>query len=348
MAFAQLDFDLAAGHSSGAVPTILQPSDDAFAQAAACLRAGGLLGLPTETVYGLAANAADDAAVGRIFAAKGRPSDHPLIIHVAEAAALDLWAREISDEALRLAEAFWPGPLTLILKRGPSTSRAVTGGLDTVAVRVPQHPVALAVLRAFGGGVAAPSANKFGSVSPTTAAHVADGLGEAVGLIIDGGACNVGVESTIVDVSQTDPANGVAAILRPGGVPQEALAQVLGKPMPVRVSEQVRAPGQLPSHYAPEARVRIVDARELAAEAATLAARGLKVAVLTSHVNDFWPPGVEAVFLPANPEDAARRLYAALREVDQRQCHVVLSPLPLEVGVGVAVADRLRKAAGPR
>jgi len=204
------------------------------------------------------------------------------------------------------------------------------------------------LLRLFGGGLAAPSANRFGSVSPTTAAHVAKSLGDSVDLIIDGGPCRVGVESTIVDVSGVDPESGAAAVLRPGGVSIEALSQMAGVAVNVRSSAGVSAPGQLPSHYAPAAPVRLISERELAGEAATLAAQGLRVAVLTDDQNAHWPPGVVAIHLPRDPNLAAARLYAALHEVDQQACQVALTSLPLPAGLGAAVADRLRKAAGPR
>ncbi len=330
------------------MPRILPPTPDTLAEAANCLRQGGLVAMPTETVYGLAANASDDQAVGRIFAAKGRPTSHPLIVHLADAAMIDEWGHNLSSTARKLAAAFWPGPLTLIVKRHENTSLAVTGGLQTIGLRVPAHPVARALLQTFGGGLAAPSANKFGGVSPTTAAHVEASLGNAVDLIVDGGPCQVGLESTIVDVSETDAAAGVAAVLRPGGVTLEALAHVLGHAVPMRASDHVRAPGQLPSHYAPEAKVRLVSAREMPAEAATLTAQGLRVAVLTDKPHDEWPPGVVTVAFPADPEQAAPRLYDALRAVDAQGCQVALTCLPLEIGLGLAIADRLRKAAGPR
>jgi L-threonylcarbamoyladenylate synthase len=330
------------------VANVLPPTPENIALAAQVLRDGGLVGMPTETVYGLAANAADPKSVARIFGAKGRPSNHPLIVHLAHASKVANWAIDVSPLAQAFMDAFWPGPLTLIARRHLCTPLAVTGGMETVAMRVPKHPVALALLDAFDGGIAAPSANKFGSVSPTTAAHVAQGLGDAVDLILDGGACDVGVESTIVDVSASDPASGVAAILRPGGISREDLERVAGHTILMRASEVVRAPGQLESHYAPNAPVKLVSARELPGEAATLASQGLSVAVLTDETDADWPPGVVAIFLPKNPELAARRLYAALREIDLRKCHVALTCLPLAVGLGAAVADRLRKAAGPR
>ncbi|HEX8536244.1 MAG TPA: L-threonylcarbamoyladenylate synthase, partial [Cystobacter sp.] len=223
--------------------------------------------MPTETVYGLAANAEDELAVRRVFAIKGRPATHPLIVHVADAQALSSWARLVPEHAWRLAEAFWPGPLTLVLPRSPRATDAVTGGQDTVALRVPHHPLARAVLEALGGGVAAPSANRFGRVSPTTAEHVRADLGADVDLVLDGGPCTVGVESTIVDLSQEEP-----AVLRPGGLAVEELSRVLGRPVPVRVSSTVRVSGSLASHYAPRAGVVLAEPAEAAARVESLRA----------------------------------------------------------------------------
>jgi L-threonylcarbamoyladenylate synthase len=217
-------------------------------KAAEVLRAGGLVALPTETVYGLGANAEDPSAVARIFQVKGRPPSHPLIVHIGGAEHLDDWVQDVPATARLLAEHFWPGPLTLVLRRGRRVPLEATGGLETVAVRVPDHPVALALLTAFGGGVTAPSANRFGSVSPTTADHVRAELGEAVDFVLDGGPCEVGVESTIVDATGEIP-----SILRPGGVTREDLEAVLGFPIAVPSTSHVRVPGQHPSHYAPRA-----------------------------------------------------------------------------------------------
>ena len=292
----------------------------ARARAVETLRAGGLVAFPTETVYGLGADASNEGAVRRIFGVKGRPTTHPLIVHAADPWP---WAMESPAEAARLADRFWPGPLTMILRRSARASDAVTGGQGTVGLRVPSHPLALALLREFGGGVAAPSANRFGKVSPTTAKHVRDDLGGDVDFIVDGGPCAVGVESTIVDLS-----GGAPAILRPGGVTCEAIEEALGRRVPVREEGEVRAPGQLESHYAPRAEVVIATREEVESRAAELRKRGLKVEVL------------------ARPE--ARELYAALREADGRGADVVVVGRPAEEGIGLAVADRLRKAAGPR
>ncbi|ENO86872.1 L-threonylcarbamoyladenylate synthase, partial [Thauera linaloolentis] len=216
---------------SGAKPRgrIEPPTLVAIREAAALLRAGDIVGMPTETVYGLAADALNPAAVNKIFAAKGRPADHPLIVHLPSADHLPRWAAAIPKDALALARAFWPGPLTLILKRAPEVPDEVTGGQDTVGLRVPSHSIALAMLLVFGSGIAAPSANRFGRISPTTAAHVREELGERVAMVVDGGPCAVGIESTILDFSRDVP-----EILRPGAITPEAIARVIGRRPRVR------------------------------------------------------------------------------------------------------------------
>lgn len=330
------------------------PTPAALAAAAERLRAGSLVAFPTETVYGLGADAARDDAAARIFAAKGRPASHPLIVHLADAAALDDWAAEIPAAARALAAAFWPGPLTLVLRRSPRVADAVTGGLPTVGLRVPSHPVAQALLAAFGGGLAAPSANRFGSVSPTCAEDVREELGDRVDMILDGGRCPVGVESTIVDLSGAHP-----RLLRPGGVPREALESVLGRPLlTIAAGEEaaaaqagIRAPGLLASHYAPRAQVRLLLADALVAEAQRLIKEGERVALVlgaeAAALADGLPGAVSWTRLPS--EDAgAHDLYAALRAADHAGATVVLATLPPETGLGLAVADRLRRAAGPR
>jgi L-threonylcarbamoyladenylate synthase len=238
---------IAAGRGSGDTAAPMRLGAD-IAHAARVLADGGLVAFPTETVYGLGADATSAAAVARIYAAKGRPTSHPVIVHLASADELPAWTAELSDAARALAARFWPGPLTLIARRGPKVLDAVTGGAPTVGLRVPSHPMALALLKAFGRGVAAPSANRFGSVSATTATHVVQDLGDAVDYILDGGACAIGVESTIVDVSGPHP-----ALLRPGGVPREAIEAFLGRPL--AAPSATPAPGTLASHYAPSARV---------------------------------------------------------------------------------------------
>ncbi|MEZ5141694.1 MAG: L-threonylcarbamoyladenylate synthase [Acidimicrobiales bacterium] len=306
------------------------------------LRRGGLVAFPTETVYGLGADAADAGAVGRIFSVKGRPADHPLIVHLGRSATLDPWVLDVPLAARLLAEAFWPGPLTLVLARSSLVPDAVTGGRPTVGLRVPDHPLALELLDVFGGGVAAPSANRFGQVSPTTAADVVADLGPDVDYVLDGGPCRVGVESTIVDLSGDEP-----EVLRPGGVGIERLAEVLGAPPRMWLGDSpARAPGMLAAHYAPRARVEVVAEEEVVDRAAALAGGGRRVAVLAPRTVDGLDDVDVLELEPAgSPDEYASVLYARLRQADRLGADVVVAVPPPPVGVGVAVADRLRRAA---
>src|SRR5262245_22746591 len=244
-------------------------------KAADILNKGGLVAFPTETVYGLGADASNESAVKAIFRVKGRPESHPLIVHLRDVDQVQQWAGVFPEPARELGRRFWPGPLTMILKKAARVSKVVTGGQETVGLRVPDHPVALAMLRAFGGGVAAPSANRFGKVSPTTAEHVRQDLGSDVDFILDGGPCTIGVESTIIDVSSGDP-----AILRPGGLTRERLEEALGRPVPVRGTGEVRVSGQLESHYAPSALVTIVSPGQGERTAEELRGKGKRVVLL--------------------------------------------------------------------
>lgn len=313
-------------------------------KAAEVLRSGGLVSFPTETVYGLGANAEDPVAIGRTFTVKGRPTSHPLIVHLGTGQPLDPWVLDVPRAAGLLARAFWPGPLTLVLRRGPRVPLEATGGQDTVAIRVPDHPVAQALLAAFGGGVTAPSANRFGSVSPTTADDVRAELGDAVDMVLDGGPCAVGVESTIVDVTGAQP-----TILRPGGVTREDLESALGSAVAVATTSSIRVSGQHPSHYAPRARVILVEPSEIGSEAAAAAASGHRVGVLLpAAIGDAPIEAHATVAAPTALGDYARALYGFLREFDRRDCDVIIASLPVEEGLGLAIANRLRRAAGPR
>ena len=326
------------------MPPPHSPLSPALAQAVRVLRAGGLVALPTETVYGLGADAEQVAAVERIFATKGRPTSHPLIVHVARSEAMARWAADVPSAARVLAERFWPGPLTLVLRRGARVPLAVTGGLDTVALRVPAHPLALALLEAFGGGIAAPSANRFGSISPTTAQHVRDDLGDAVDFVLDGGPCAVGVESTIVDVTGEQP-----AILRPGGVSREAMQAALGHDVPVRADVTVRAPGQHLTHYAPRAQVVLVEATAIPDTARALLAGGRRVGVLLpAEQSASFASDITVLPVPNSLDDYAHALFTLLRALDQQGCDVIVASLPPAMGIGLAIADRLQRAAGPR
>jgi len=325
------------------MPPIEIATPDAIAHAADALRAGRLVAFPTETVYGLGADAGRDDAVRAIFAAKGRPADHPVIVHLADASALAHWARDVPADAARLAQAFWPGPLTLILPRAPHVPDVVTGGQDTVGLRVPSHPVARALLEAFaargGSGIAAPSANRFGHVSPTTARHVADDLGGAVDVILDGGRCPVGIESTIVAFG-----GGTPMLLRPGAIGRDAIARALGRELRAADASAPRASGTLATHYAPRTVARLVPAAALLAEIAQHEGRDERCAVLARARQR--PDGFAGRWLqaPRDPEDYARELYAALRELDAADADVIVVETPPDDDAWVAVRDRLARA----
>lgn len=304
-----------------------------------CLHRGGLVAFPTETVYGLGADASSAAAVGRIFAAKGRPADHPLIVHVASAEQLRDWAEEVPPLADQLAAAFWPGPMTLILKRRAHVPAEVSGGLPTIGLRVPRHPVAQELLQKFGGGIAAPSANRFGRVSPTRAEHVAAELTGRVDLILEGGDCEVGLESTIIDLSRGRP-----AVLRPGAVTLEQLEVALGEKLAALSEPAPRVSGSLESHYAPRAAVEIVAAEALHVRFQELSQAGRNPLAIAAGPTPF----AKMIAAPVEPAAFARRLYDMLREADQAGAEVILVVPPPEIGIGVAIWDRLRKAAAPR
>ena len=315
---------------------VVKASEEAIGAAAEHLRAGRLVAFPTETVYGLGADATNAAAVAAIFAAKGRPRFNPLIIHVAD-------ANQAAQHAIltpltrRLIDAFWPGPLTLVMDKraGSPLADLVTGGLDTIAVRAPDHPVARALLAATGRPLAAPSANRSGRVSPTQAAHVLADLGDAAAMILDGGATAHGLESTIIDAR-----GDVPILLRPGAVPVETIEAVLGQPV-VRAAidhERPNAPGQLASHYAPAAKVRL-DAREVR-DGEALLAFGAGAPPTTGPAFNLSAAG--------DLTEAAANLFAALRALDASGCRTIaVMPIP-EEGLGEAINDRLRRAAAPR
>lgn len=316
---------------------------ESLRQAAEMLRQGGLVAFPTETVYGLGADADNPAAVRQIFAAKGRPADHPLIVHLGNAEELDRWAGDVPAVAYELAAAFWPGPLTMIVRRSGRASDLVTGGLDTVGLRVPSHPVAQQLLQAFGGAIAAPSANRFGRVSPTTAQHVVSELDGRIDLILDGGPCQIGLESTIVDLSRGQP-----VVLRPGGITTEQFTEVLGPLGTLPAASAPRVSGALDSHYAPRTRLILIPAASLAQQAELLASTGKRVVVLTADHALPLPNSVERIAWPAEQSSLASALYASLRQIDALDVDVALASLPAEQGLGQAIADRLRKAAAPR
>jgi L-threonylcarbamoyladenylate synthase len=316
---------------------------EAICEGATVLRRGGLVVFPTETVYGLGADALNEAALRELFLAKGRPADHPVIVHVAAVDHLDPLIAEAPPTARKLAAAFWPGPMTLVFRRSALVSDLVTGGLGTVGLRVPSHPVAQSLLQQFGGPIAAPSANPFGRVSATRAEHVLEDLNGRVDLVLDGGPCPVGLESTIIDVTGDPP-----AVLRPGAITAEQIAAVLQSNLPAPPKIVPRVSGSLPSHYAPRARVEIVPAAELAERAGRLANSGQKVAVLSRQPMPGNILGLLWLEIPSDDTEYARGLYVLLRKADELDCDVILTTLPEDSGLGRAIADRLRRAAGPR
>ncbi|KAF0813187.1 Threonylcarbamoyl-AMP synthase [Andreprevotia sp. IGB-42] len=312
-------------------------------QALALLTAGELVGIPTETVYGLAADASNPAAVAKIFALKGRPADHPVIVHIAGSAQLSAWAMDIPAAAWQLAEAFWPGPLTLILKRLPHVPDAVTGGQNTVGLRAPAHPLTQELLQRFGGGLAAPSANRFGHVSPTTAQHVIDEFGDGLALVLDGGPCDVGVESTIVSLI-----DGTPKLLRPGGIAREEIEALLGIKLEHHSKAStagVRASGLLDSHYSPRTPLITGKLPDLLTAMLEKQQNGKKVVLLFHGI---WPdhyPDLPRQQLPDDPVDYARQLYATLRRFDRLGFDELLLEAAPQAAEWLAIQDRVTRAA---
>jgi L-threonylcarbamoyladenylate synthase len=306
-----------------------------MADAAANLLAGGLVAFPTETVYGIGADACNADAVARIYSVKGRPSDHPLIVHIASMDGLGDWADDVPEYAIALARDFWPGPMTLVVTRSVLAGDFVTGGQDTVGVRVPDHPVALGLLEAFvkagGKGVAAPSANRFGNVSPTTSQAVSDELGDYLAdgdQILDGGACDVGVESTIIDCT-----GDVPQILRPGAITAQLISESTGLEVAgVLEDSAIRVSGSLEAHYAPSAKVLLCET--------PTPGQGF-----IAHANIQTPEGVIRLASPTSDEEFARVLYSALRAADQQGLAEVVVMQPIGIGIAVAIRDRLKRAA---
>ncbi len=311
----------------------LSSSPDDLSTAVKLLAAGEIVALPFETVYGLAADATNPAALRRIFLAKGRPADHPLIVHLASADQLSNWASKVPESAWRLAAAFWPGPLTMVLPAAQKVSELVTGGQSTVALRVPSHPVAQAVLRELGRGLAAPSANPFGQISPTSALHVRQHLAGKIAAVVDGGPCPVGIESTIVDLSGEH-----ARILRPGIITTEMILRYL--PLAGNVDAAApRVPGALESHYAPR-----TACYRIPADLSGSPFPDKRIGLLAQDpvkwpVSKYWP-------MPRQPEDYARVLYATLHEADASQCEVLLVALPPDEPAWAAIHDRVLRATG--
>jgi L-threonylcarbamoyladenylate synthase len=315
-------------------------TDKDIEQAVAVLREGGLVAFPTETVYGLGADASNPLAVRKLFEAKGRPATHPVIVHLADAMQLANWAREIPPAAQRLAKKFWPGPLTLILRRAPQVSDLVTGGQETVAVRVPSNPVAQRLLARFGGGVAAPSANRHGRVSATAAEHVRREFGPTVECVLDGGEARIGIESSIVDLS-----GGRAVLLRPGWITAAEIEAVLGVSLAAPAGDAPRAPGTLVKHYAPQTPLMLTEG-DLALElAASLLRLGKRVAVLAFSAQRPFLQGLEWIAAPQDAADYAHELYASLRRLDESGCDAIIVEKPPQTPAWAAINDRLARAA---
>lgn len=307
--------------------------------AAALLRQGELVAFPTETVYGLGADASNPDAVAKIFAAKGRPADHPLIVHIPGIEHLERWARDIPPTAYALAKTFWPGPLTLILKRQPNVPDAVTGGQDTVGIRVPGHPLALELLKAFDGGVAAPSANRFGHVSPTTAQHVHDELGAAVAMVLDGGPCRVGIESTIVDL--TGPQS---RILRPGMIAAADLGRVLGRAPGTGGDAAPRVSGSLESHYAPRTPLALLQPDVVIFAVRESLAANEKIGIIAPMACPLSDERIVWRQIAGDAAGFAHDIYALLRELDSLGLARIVVQKPPQAENWRAVNDRLQRA----
>jgi L-threonylcarbamoyladenylate synthase len=315
------------------------PDPTRIEEAVALLNAGELVAFPTETVYGLGADARNPVAVARIFAAKGRPVSHPLIVHVSSLAAAQEWIADLPDSARRLAEAFWPGPLTIVLPKAADVPAAITGGQSTVALRAPAHPVARALLAAFGAGIAAPSANRYGRISPTCAADVYEELGDRVALVLDGGPCEVGLESTIVACL-----GGRVTLLRPGAVSRSQLEDVVGEVADADAASP-RVPGRNRSHYAPRTTLAVIKAAEFLPEINRALAAGERLAVIARSSAPVASDQLVWRQLGKRPAEYGRALYAALRELDRvGAARILVEGVPDEEP-WAAIADRLRRAA---
>lgn len=311
-------------------------------KAVSVLRNGGLLGLPTETVYGLAAIATDENAVRRIYEVKGRPLDHPVIVHIGSIAEIDFWGEDISDATRKLVEKFWPGPLTIVVKRKAIAGDWLTGGQETVALRMPSHPAALTILKELGTGVAAPSANKFGSVSPTNARHVVNDLSDSLDAtrdaVIDGGQCEVGLESTIVNCLVSHP-----TVLRPGAITQSQIDSLLNSSGADEIAA-IKAPGLLASHYAPNANVLLV-ASEDALNELLRELPGDDFVGLIASEEIGTPSGCIRLAMPKDNFEYAQLMYEALREGDNLKLQKIIAVLPQGTDIAIAIRDRLTKAA---
>lgn len=311
-------------------------------QAVSFLKQGKLVIIPTETVYGLGADASNPNALKKIFKAKGRPQSHPLIVHIADSSYLSEWAVDIPETAYKLAKTFWPGPLTLVLKRAPHVSTVITGGQDTIALRVPAHPIAQQILSMFKGGIAAPSANSFGYISPTTIEHVNKEMGNKVSLIIDGGPCQIGIESTIIDLSHDEP-----TLLRPGMISHVMIEQALGRPVDLHPQSAPRISGSLPSHYAPITPTILVESSELQSfveskiKISSLAVLARQACPYNKQISDYW---LNWIALPNKPKAYANKLYKEMRQLDLLDFDsIIIEDVPDDTE-WLAIRDRIKRA----
>jgi L-threonylcarbamoyladenylate synthase len=306
------------------------------------LSQGKLVAIPTETVYGLGADGKNPNAIKSIFTAKGRPADHPLIVHLPDKVALTDWAIEIPESAWKLAEHFWPGPLTIVLQKHPDVPMEVTGGQNTIALRVPKHPVALSLLKVFGGGIAAPSANRFCRISPTQASHVEEELGDKVDLILDGGACQVGLESTIVDLSGAQP-----RLLRPGQISKSEIESVLQQPLLLSEdNEKIRAPGMMEVHYAPDTVTLLCTSEQIFnIQKGIIFQHHYKLGVVSYIADVEDDANIQVVKMPKDANAYAHDLYSTLRNLDNSGIDLILIEYPPQTEIWQAVNNRLNKAA---
>lgn len=342
----RIDPKNATGSESASSPALCPEQQQQIAAAVKQLQAGGTVAFPTETVYGLGADIAIPSAIRQIYKIKGRPENHPLIVHFAHISQLPHWAKEIPESAWKLATYFWPGPLTLILKRSQHVPQYVTGGQNTVGLRIPDHPVALALLNALGAktALAAPSANRFGRISPTTAAHVQEELGNNVNMVLDGGACQVGLESTIVSFD-----DDTATVLRPGGIPLSALEAILNEKLTLNNHHKttIRAPGTLASHYAPATPLEICPTQTIWQRTHELEAQNLCAAVITwsvSKSNPMTNKNIVQFAMPQEPVAYGNKLYATLRQFDQKGFDRLLVEAPPDNPDWLAITDRFQRA----
>ena len=323
-----------------------QDALEQIATAARILNKGGVVAFPTETVYGLGADVTNEAAIRKIYEIKRRPENHPLIVHIGDMTQLEYWAQEIPQSALKLAEYFWPGPLTLILKRSKHVPNSVTGGQDTVGIRIPAHPVALALLHAIGSekALAAPSANLYGRISTTSAAHVQTVLNKKVDMILDGGTCEIGLESTILGFEREN-----VSMLRPGGIPVTAIELVINKPVQLKKnqSSEIRVSGSLPSHYAPATPLKLYPADKIFQEAQRLSKQDVRLVIITwsgIDLSSFDSSNVRHVRMPQDPINYGKHLYAKLHQYDDKTFDYILMESPPELPDWLAINDRLQRA----